>query len=76
LCVFLLRTSPVYRRLPPRFLDGDVHSVVWNSFGIGFSAWLTLASVIFMLWIYWKWANGEEREREQPNTVSTVADVA
>jgi hypothetical protein len=76
LCGFLLRTSPFYRRLPPRFLNGQVHSVLWNSFGIGFSAWLTLASVIFMLWIYWKWANGEESEREQEPAMSAVTEIA
>ncbi len=58
--MFLVRPAPIYRCMPQRFLDGRVASPLWNSLGVGFSACLTLAVVIAMLWLYWRWTAGEE----------------
>jgi hypothetical protein len=60
LCFFLVRPAPIYKRLPSRFLDGGVPSIFWNSFGVGFSAWLTFITCVVMLWLYWRWSRGKE----------------
>jgi hypothetical protein len=64
LCLFVVRPAVIFKQLPLRFLNGGVHSVLWNSFGVGFSAWLAFATCISMLWLYWRWSRGEEHAVE------------
>lgn len=54
LASYVVRPAPLYQRLPPRFLDGGVHSALWNSFGVAFSAWQAMLVSVVMLWLYWR----------------------